>query len=103
MRNTCEIIHLLTDSNPIQVIVDAIINRCGATRPPGRPCSLRLADPLSCNVFNGVVFGMCWSLMLSRTGVYTSQPACTVVRQAGTTSGALDTTYPRCEMTRRVV
>lgn len=26
-RNTCEIIHLLTDSNPIQVIVDAIINR----------------------------------------------------------------------------
>ena len=30
VRNTCEIIHLLTDSNPIQVIVDAIINRCGA-------------------------------------------------------------------------
>ena len=30
MRNTCEIIHLLTDSNPIQVIVDAIINRCSA-------------------------------------------------------------------------
>ena len=29
VRNTCEIIHLLTDSNPIQVIVDAIINRCG--------------------------------------------------------------------------
>jgi small subunit ribosomal protein S5e len=28
VRNTCEIIHLLTDSNPIQVIVDAIINRC---------------------------------------------------------------------------
>jgi len=27
VRNTCEIIHLLTDSNPIQVIVDAIINR----------------------------------------------------------------------------
>lgn len=34
MRNTCEIIHLLTDSNPIQVIVDAIINRCAAPRRP---------------------------------------------------------------------
>lgn len=28
VRNACEIIHLLTDSNPIQVIVDAVINRC---------------------------------------------------------------------------
>lgn len=27
VRNSCEIIHLLTDSNPIQVIVDAVINR----------------------------------------------------------------------------
>jgi small subunit ribosomal protein S5e len=26
VRNSCEIIHLLTDSNPIQVIVDAVIN-----------------------------------------------------------------------------
>ena len=27
VRNACEIVHLLTDSNPIQVIVDAVINR----------------------------------------------------------------------------
>lgn len=27
IRNACEIVHLLTDSNPIQVIVDAVINR----------------------------------------------------------------------------
>jgi small subunit ribosomal protein S5e len=26
VRNACEIVHLLTDSNPIQVIVDAVIN-----------------------------------------------------------------------------
>eukprot|EP00208_Stichococcus_sp_RCC1054_P004462 CAMPEP_0206145784 /NCGR_PEP_ID=MMETSP1473-20131121/28495_1 /ASSEMBLY_ACC=CAM_ASM_001109 /TAXON_ID=1461547 /ORGANISM="Stichococcus sp, Strain RCC1054" /LENGTH=193 /DNA_ID=CAMNT_0053542125 /DNA_START=79 /DNA_END=660 /DNA_ORIENTATION=- len=26
IRNACEIVHLLTDSNPIQVIVDAVIN-----------------------------------------------------------------------------
>lgn len=30
VRNSCEIIHLLTDSNPIQVIVDAVINRWAA-------------------------------------------------------------------------
>ena len=27
IKHTMEIIHLLTDANPIQVIVDAIINR----------------------------------------------------------------------------
>jgi small subunit ribosomal protein S5e len=27
MKHTLEIIHLLTDANPIQIIVDAIINR----------------------------------------------------------------------------
>jgi small subunit ribosomal protein S5e len=27
IKHTMEIIHLLTDSNPIQIIVDAIINR----------------------------------------------------------------------------
>jgi hypothetical protein len=27
VKHACEIIHLLTDQNPIQVIVDAIINR----------------------------------------------------------------------------
>lgn len=28
VKHAMEIIHLLTDQNPIQVIVDAIINRC---------------------------------------------------------------------------
>ena len=28
IRHSFEIIHLLTDQNPIQVLVDAIINRC---------------------------------------------------------------------------
>jgi len=40
VRNTCEIIHLLTDSNPIQVIVDAIINRCGALIIRKTPCRI---------------------------------------------------------------
>jgi Ribosomal protein S7p/S5e len=34
VRNACEIIHLLTDSNPIQVIVDAVINRWATHRCP---------------------------------------------------------------------
>ena len=28
IKHSFEIIHLLTDQNPIQVLVDAIINRC---------------------------------------------------------------------------
>ena len=38
VRNSCEIIHLLTDSNPIQVIVDAVINRWAA------PCESAAPD-----------------------------------------------------------
>lgn len=30
VKHAFDIIHLLTDQNPIQVVVDAIINRCGA-------------------------------------------------------------------------
>ena len=33
VKHAMEIIHLLTDQNPIQVIVDAIINRCGRLHP----------------------------------------------------------------------
>lgn len=33
MKHTLEIIHLLTDANPIQVVVDAIINRCLSVLP----------------------------------------------------------------------
>lgn len=29
VKHAFDIIHLLSDSNPIQVLVDAIINRCG--------------------------------------------------------------------------
>jgi len=29
IKHAFEIVHLLTDQNPIQVLVDAIINRCG--------------------------------------------------------------------------
>jgi small subunit ribosomal protein S5e len=32
IKHTMEIIHLLTDANPIQIIVDAIINRYPAAR-----------------------------------------------------------------------
>ncbi len=28
IKHSFEIVHLLTDQNPIQVLVDAIINRC---------------------------------------------------------------------------
>ena len=31
IRHAMEIIHLLTDLNPIQVIVDAVVNRCPNT------------------------------------------------------------------------
>ena len=48
MRNTCEIIHLLTDSNPIQVIVDAIIKQV-RRHPPLRAdlavCGLPTLSP----------------------------------------------------------
>lgn len=40
VRNSCEIIHLLTDSNPIQVIVDAVINRCVECLPGPMPLTL---------------------------------------------------------------
>lgn len=37
IKHAFEIIHLLTDSNPIQVLVDAIINRCSPL-PGGDKC-----------------------------------------------------------------
>ncbi len=40
VRNACEIIHLLTDSNPIQVIVDAVINRSVDCLPGPMPYKL---------------------------------------------------------------
>lgn len=45
VRNSCEIIHLLTDSNPIQVIVDAVINRWAA---PLRPLLRMTLAPTLC-------------------------------------------------------
>jgi ribosomal protein S7 len=35
IKHSFDIIHLLTDQNPIQVLVDAIINR---RAPPSLPC-----------------------------------------------------------------
>jgi small subunit ribosomal protein S5e len=29
VEHAFDIVHLLTDQNPIQIVVDAIINRCG--------------------------------------------------------------------------
>ena len=37
IKHTLEIIHLLTDANPIQVVVDAIINRYRLTLLPSLP------------------------------------------------------------------
>lgn len=38
VKHAFEIIHLLTDQNPIQVLVDAIINRCAlGQQPVGKP------------------------------------------------------------------
>jgi small subunit ribosomal protein S5e len=43
IKHTMEIIHLLTDANPIQIIVDAIINRF-AYLPLPLPCYLRQGE-----------------------------------------------------------
>lgn len=47
VRHAFEIISLLTDQNPIQVLVDAIINRCGrAAAACRRMHALAAAPPL---------------------------------------------------------
>ena len=45
IKHTLEIIHLLTDANPIQVVVDAIINRYRLTLLPSLPL-IRCSWPL---------------------------------------------------------
>lgn len=39
VEHAFDIIHLLTDQNPIQIVVDAIINRCGSCGCSSCGCS----------------------------------------------------------------
>lgn len=53
VKHAMEIIHLLTDQNPIQVIVDAIINRCESlTRVTRKFRVLHWCSGIMVHVFN---------------------------------------------------
>jgi ribosomal protein S7 len=45
VKHAMDIVHLLSDQNPLQVIVDSIINRCAADQPVPRPRPQRRCQP----------------------------------------------------------